>query len=707
MPITATFCLLAALGAPAQEPSPAPFPASTATAEGVSAQSLARLDRLVQTLVDEDEVVGAELLVIKNGRSILHQAYGWRDREAEVPMTTGSVFCVRSMTKPLIGAAVLMLVEEGLLQLDAPVASYLPAFDVDGSREITVEHLLTHTSGLPMSLILGRDLRQLDGIQAVAGLGAGRALDFDPGSAFQYSDQGTDTLTAIVEVVSGVPAADFVRARLLEPLGMRDSACLMREGHPLRARGCSKYAGVRGDWTRFWSADDPPLFPFFLGSQGLYSTLPDYARFLGFWLRGGRAVEEKLLDARLVRRALTPGPFPLGGSTGLPGLASRYGFLMQLWAGPGAEGAAGAGEVVAFGHTGSDGTHAWVFPEQEAMALYFTQSRGTLTGLRVEEALGELFLGAPVEPVGATPPLTPYLGYYREHDDDSYRAIVLDGAGLALEIHGKAVVPLVYLGEDRWKLQPDPSKVLAFDRAPTGEVTGYRVGDHQEHRFEPSEELPDVEELGARVAATHRLDLLESLGPMRINSQLTLGALDLQGEVSTLYAWPDRFRVDAGFGEEWEMIVFDGERVSYAAATEPAAALEGPRAEMMRLGNHFARFGDWRRWHARMQVIQQLQRGGKEILLVRAGDTSAPAPTFLIDLETGRVLGEESMILLPGLGRIGQQLRFGDFRDVSGMLLPFQIKAEIANSMIGALVTTVTEIELGVELSDRAFELGE
>ena len=99
-----TIALLSLLtsGTPGQGPAKADdaFPVSTARAEGVSPDALARLNKLVQTLVKDEEIVGAELLVIKNGRSILHEAYGCRDREAAVPMETGSVFCVRSMTKP-------------------------------------------------------------------------------------------------------------------------------------------------------------------------------------------------------------------------------------------------------------------------------------------------------------------------------------------------------------------------------------------------------------------------------------------------------------------------------------------------------------------------------------------------------------------------------------------------------------------------------
>ena len=715
MPLAlSTLGLLAAfaLGIPAQEPAPAddPFPASTALAEGVSPEALAKLSQLVQTLVDDEEIVGAELLVIKNGHSILHEAFGWRDREAKVEMETGSVFCVRSMTKPVVGAAILMLVDDKLLDFDDSVAKYLPSFDVKGSRDITVEHLLTHTSGLPMSLILGKDLNELHeqgGIRAVADLGGGHELGFEPGSDLNYSDQGTDTLTALIEVVSGVSAADFVRTRVLDPLGMGDSTCVMTEDHPLRSRALPKYAGTRGEWTRFWSPDKPALFPFFLGSQGLYSTLQDYARFMEFWVHKGRAGKERLLGSRFVRRALTPSPYPLGSSTGFPGLAVDYGFLMQLWTGPGAEGKDGELEVVAFGHTGSDGTHAWVFPEQEAMVLYFTQSRNNTTGLRVEEALGELFLGVPYDANQAAPPFEQYLGYYWEGEGDLYRAIVRDGEDLALEIIGKAVVPLTYVGEDRWKFRPNPSVVLAFERSEVGEVTGYSIGDHQEYRFEPSAELPSAAELAARVAETHRVDLLESLGPVRMNGGLTMEKLGITGELSTLLAWPDRYRVDTTAGENFEHIVFDGEQVRYASSTQPAATLEGPRAEEARLDSPFVRFGDWRRWYPRLKVIQRLERGGKDVFLVRAGDTSAPARTLYVEAKTGRVLREEGMTHIEAMGRIGQRLTFSDFRDVSGMLLPFRTSIQLANPLIGTIVTTVSEVELGAELPEGAFELRE
>lgn len=733
MPRSLPHLLLASallLGAPVQASPTADenYPPSTALAEKVSPQVLAELSRLVQSFVDDDQIVGAELLVIKNGRSILHQAYGLRDKEAELPMETNSVFCVRSMTKPLIATAILMLVEDGLLNLDDHIAQHLPAFDHGDSQDITVEHLLQHTSGLPMSQILNTDLTTLDGIQAVAQLGAEAELSFEPGDAFSYSDQGTDTLTALIEVVSGMSAADFVSTRVLAPLGMHDATCVMDEGHPLRERACCKYYGASGSWTRFWSPDAAPLFPFFLGSQGLYSTLKDYARFMDLWRRGGLASEprslgtrlkdlfnragtksaERLLPSEAVKSALTPGPFPIGAPTGFPGLSTSYGYLMQLWTGPGTENAAdepSGRELMAFGHTGSDGTHAWVFPKQKAMVLYFTQSRGNTTGLEVEEALAGLFLGAPYDPEQDIPPLESYTGFYWEGEGDKYRAIVRDGDGLALEIMGVAVVPLKYVGEDQWKLRPDPTKVLKFQRSETGEVTGYSIGEHREYRFEPGASLPSAADLAGRMARAHHLDLAQNLGPLRMTGEVFIKAFNVTAQMTTLLEWPDRFRMDSLASGQFERVSYDGENVWSESSTKPLSKVGDQAAELLRFDSPLARFGDLLAWHPELQVIQRLNWDNKTLYLLRTGDTSGPARSLYVDGDTGRLLGEDSMTFIDGMGTVGQSLRFGDYRDVSGMLLPYRTEVTLANKMIGTIVTTLDEIELGVELSEGTFEL--
>lgn len=708
--------LAAALLFPAQDaatrpaappPTPAAFPPATPLEQRVSPAILAGLSELVRSFVETDEIVGAELHVIVRGRTVLHEGYGWRDRDERVPMEPGGVFCIRSMTKPLIGAATWMLVEDGKLKLGDRVAKYLPAFDGQGLRDITIEHLLRHQSGLPMSLILADDPRKLTSVRAVAELASGRELEFAPGTAFRYSDQGTDTLTAVIEVVTGAPAEDFVRGRLLEPLGMTNTTCLLPEGHPLRARMSSAYTGAPRAWTRFFSPKDPPLFAIFLGSQSAYSTTEDYARFLDLWLHNGRSGGERLLRANSVRRALTPGAYPMPGTSTFPELQLGYGTLMQVWTRAGDGGK--APEVVVFGHSGSDGTYAWAFPEHEAIALYFTQSRSmsasAQTGSRVEERLAALFLGAPFDPLQVAPPLDEYLGYYWEDENDSYRAIVRDGRELALEVPGRAVVPLDYIGEDRWKVRPEPANVLQFERDAERRVTGYHIGEHREFRFTPAADLPSADEVAARVKNTHKIERLADSGPVRMRGSMSIPKLGRKMSTTSWLAWPDRWRVEESSAELTARTAFDGTLLRQAIGTKPAAPLEGPAVQFALEGTTFRRFGDWRALGVPLQVVQQLRREEDVAVLVRLGATDAPATTLWVDWGTGQVRRVEGLTYLEGAGRIGERISFSDFRDVGGALLPWRSKVELAHPLIGAIESVVEEVDLGAKTPEGLFEL--
>lgn len=700
--------LTAALLAPAQDSSKPPaFPPSTALEQGISPEILAGLGALVRSFVETDEIVGAELQVIVHGRTVLHEGYGWRDREERVPMEPGGVFCVRSMTKPLIGAATWMLVEDGRLKLGDRVAKYLPAFEGEGLRDVTIEQLLRHESGLPMSLIIADDPRKLTSVSAVADRARGRALDFAPGTAFQYSDQGTDTLTAVIEVVTAAPAEDFLRVRLLEPLGMTSTACLLPEDHPLRARMCSAYLGSPRAWTRFFGPKEPALFPVFLGSQSLYSSTEDYARFLDLWLHKGRSGGERLMRASSVRRALTPGAFPMPAPTAFPALKPAYGTLMQLWTRAGEEGK--DTEVVVFGHGGSDGTHAWAFPEQDALVLYFTQSRGMTvtggTGLRVEERLAALFLGKPFDPLTAAPPLEPYLGFYWEGEGDLYRAIVRDGRDLALEIPGRAVVPLDYIGEDRWKLRPEPANVIAFDRGEDGSVTGYHIGDHQEFRVTPAPDLPTADEVATRVAGAHRLERLADTGPVCLLGTVDVPKLDRRGRTTTWLAWPDRWRVDEAVGEVLASTAFDGAVLRQALGGKAAVSLEGLAAELTAENSSLRLFGNWRALGIPIQVVQRLRRNDEEAVVVRLGAPDAPATTLFVDWGTGLVRSLAGSTFIEGVGRMGQRVSFSDYREVGGAMLPWHTKIELAHPLIGTLESVVEKVELGSETPAGLFEL--
>jgi CubicO group peptidase (beta-lactamase class C family) len=703
--LTASLTLLAPSQA-TESPAPeAHFPASTALAEGLSPQALEKLDALVADLVAKDEVVGGELLVIKNGKTVPHTAHGWHDRESETPLEPGSVYCVRSMTKPLIGTAIAMLIEDDVIELDDRVAEHLPEFSGTTTDEITVEQLLTHTGGMPMSFLIAKPSSELDDIRGVAALGAGCELEFAPGTGFNYSDQGTDTLTALIESVSGMTAADYVQTRILDPLGMTDSATVLDPDSALRARASSNYMGARGAWVRYWKADDEPLFPIFLGSQGLYSTAEDYAKFMHLYLKRGRLGKERLLRARAVRQALEPGEHAMRAPTGFPGAQVDYGRLMQLWTAPVESGEDGERDLVAFGHTGSDGTHAWVFPEHEALVMYFTQSRFNSTGLRVEAALAELFLGEEYDANQDAPPFEQYLGYYWEGEGDRYRTILRDGEDLALEVLGKGIVPLGYLGDDRWRMVPNPSVVLQFQRDAEGVVTGYTIGDHQEFRFDPLAHLPDVDELAERVAAAHNMARLEEVGPMRRTGRLRIEKLDMSGDVASIVAWPDRVRYDSVVGEEHERAAVNGDRVWTESSVEPLGERQGDQAKWIVEESPLAVFGDWRTHYPVREVIQDYTLDGRRVWMVRMGDTSAPALTVYVDVESDLVLGLDGFAVVPGMGRVGKRQRYPGFNEFEGMQWPTGAVIAFPNELMGAIRVTYDEPEFGVEVAEGAFEL--
>ena len=372
---------IATIGEKSQEP---PFPHSPPESEGVSSLALNRLDELVTGFVQAEEIVGAELLVIKNRRTVMHAVYGLDAPKVGQPLAKNTIFSIRSMTKPLAGVMAQILIDEGVLELTDPVSTYLESFDNERSREITIEHLLTHRSGLPMKSAgrLWSDYSSYDQIGQVADYWGelGPQL-FQPGEQYHYADANVDTLGALIERAAGEPAEELIEGRLFRTLGMSDSMTLLRVGDPRLERVAGKNAGGMGRWRQFWRWQGKPYFSFPMFAQGFYSTPVDYARFMQMILDGGTFNGNQILSKAAISRILTPvsqTPMP----TGFAGLSSSYGQLMHLYE--------KKGEVVAFGHSGSDATYAWAWPDQDLMVLYFTQSRGSATMSRMEAVIDSL-----------------------------------------------------------------------------------------------------------------------------------------------------------------------------------------------------------------------------------------------------------------------------------------------------------------------------
>ncbi|MCB9891498.1 MAG: beta-lactamase family protein [Planctomycetes bacterium] len=361
---------------------------------------------------DDGVIVGAEFLVIQHGETLRHDVVGWRDREDELPMQADTIFNLRSMTKTLTGAAAQILIDEGKLALDDPVAKYLPGFDTDASRVITIEQLLTHRSGIPLTILKGTtDYPNLIDMANAAGA---KGPQFEPGSKFWYSDSGTDVLGAVVSVVTGEPLDAFVKDRLLDPLGMHDCFYVApKEDDPRKERQASLYVGRPNNWFRFWKPGGDAFHPFAWGSQTLYGTPRDYARFLSMWMHQGKAGEKRILSEDAVRRTTTPVSrmTALGSDTRMPtafpGFEVFYGQMAVLYA-PASDDVPDTAPI--WSHSGSDGTIAWAFPERDLIVLYFTQSRGQLTAIRMERDLARILFPADTTPIPASH--EPLIGLY-------------------------------------------------------------------------------------------------------------------------------------------------------------------------------------------------------------------------------------------------------------------------------------------------------
>jgi CubicO group peptidase (beta-lactamase class C family) len=316
----------------------------------------------LQPFVDKNTLAGAVALVAGPDKTLALEAVGYADLAGKRPMRTDSLFWIASMSKPMTAAAVMILADEGKLDLDDPVEKYLPEFkgqwlavERDEShvllkrpkRPVAIRDLLTHTSGLLHFLDVeapGSKQFELLPLKEAARYYALTPLLSEPGSTWRYSNAGMNTAGRIVEVVSGVPFEEFMSRRLFEPLGMRDTT--FSPGKQQLDRLAKSYqpnpAGTGLEEAMIPILKYPPdgrKYPP-LPAGGLYSTADDLGRFCRMLLNGGESGGRRVLSKAAVEQmtgkyAQTPEGQGVGlgwflGSGGTYGHSGAYNTRMEL-----------------------------------------------------------------------------------------------------------------------------------------------------------------------------------------------------------------------------------------------------------------------------------------------------------------------------------------------------------------------------------------
>ncbi|MFC5569579.1 serine hydrolase domain-containing protein [Lysobacter yangpyeongensis] len=256
------------------------------------------LDREIDTLMRDytGDVPGAAVLVLRDGAPLVRRGYGLADLEAGTPATPQTNYRLASVSKQFTAAAILLLAQDGRLRLDDKVRRWLPDLP-PAAADITIEHLLTHTSGLVdyEDLMDPADTRQVHDADVLSLLAAQDRTYFPPGSGYRYSNSGYALLALIVERASGLRYADFLRERIFRPLGM-DATVAYESGISEVAHRAYGYSFENGAWRR----TDQSTTSAVLGDGGNYSSLDDLAK----W--DAALYDERLLKASSLQAAFAP-----------------------------------------------------------------------------------------------------------------------------------------------------------------------------------------------------------------------------------------------------------------------------------------------------------------------------------------------------------------------------------------------------------------
>jgi D-alanyl-D-alanine carboxypeptidase len=403
---------------------------------------------------------GVAVIVVKDDRVVLRKGYGLASVELQVPMRPEMVFPLASLTKQFTAAAVLSLAEEGKLSVDDDLTRFLPAFPSHGVR-ITLEHLLTHTSGISALTDLS-DLRAVSNQEArvVDVMGAwykDQPPDFPPGERWAYLGWGYNLLGAVIEQVSGQSYAEFLDRRFFQPLGMTATAYGdMRQLIPLRAPGYDLQEGRVFNVLQGRSRNVHPS-----GAGGLVSTVDDLAR----WDRALGA--GRVLGQPSLVRMFTAARLASGASTGY-----GYGWNIGQY----------DGHLVHEHAGGISGylTYALRLPDDHVyVAILSNVFSFVVPPQTTAHRLAARAIGHPIDDIKPVPldaeALPGFVGSFRSQTQTTYQ-VTLDGAQLLLQLPGLEKMRMVPVGPQEFR-SPSVTWRLSFERDSAGQVSRLLVRD--------------------------------------------------------------------------------------------------------------------------------------------------------------------------------------------------------------------------------------
>jgi len=308
--------------------------------QGLSSARLKQIDANINQWIKEDQLNGATMIILRNGKIVYHKALGFSNKQKNIPMKTDNIFRIASMTKPIISIAAMMLYEDGKFLLTDPISKYIPEFKnpvvidkynatdttyttVPAKREITIRDILSHTSGIGYAQIGSATANAIYYKNKInGGIGtpystlkevitrlAKLPLMVQPGEEYYYG-LNTDVLGYLVEVISGMPLDKYLQQKIFEPLGMKDTYFFLpkekqarlvelytQENNNIRIQ--DSLISLNGTFSRDFPKTSNGTY--FSGGAGLSSTAYDYALFGQMLLNGGELFGKRIISPATIQ----------------------------------------------------------------------------------------------------------------------------------------------------------------------------------------------------------------------------------------------------------------------------------------------------------------------------------------------------------------------------------------------------------------------